>query len=42
MDDARLLELICARLCHDLIGPVSAIGNGVELVTEFEIGRAHV
>ena len=33
--DARLLELICARLCHDLVGPVSAIGNGVELVTEF-------
>jgi histidine phosphotransferase ChpT len=33
--DARLLELICARLCHDLVGPISAIGNGVELVTEF-------
>lgn len=33
--DARLLELICARMCHDLVGPVSAIGNGVELVTEF-------
>jgi histidine phosphotransferase ChpT len=33
--DARLLELICARLCHDLVGPVSAISNGVELVTEF-------
>jgi hypothetical protein len=33
--DARLLELISARLCHDLVGPVSAIGNGVELVTEF-------
>ncbi|HTI85648.1 MAG TPA: histidine phosphotransferase family protein, partial [Alphaproteobacteria bacterium] len=33
--DPRLLELICARLCHDLVGPISAIGNGVELVTEF-------
>lgn len=33
--DARLLELISARLCHDMVGPVSAIGNGVELVTEF-------
>jgi histidine phosphotransferase ChpT len=33
--DARLLELICARLCHDLVGPVSAISNGAELVTEF-------
>jgi histidine phosphotransferase ChpT len=33
--DPRLLEVICARLCHDLVGPISAIGNGVELVTEF-------
>jgi len=33
--DARLIELLCARLCHDLVGPVSAIGNGMELVTEF-------
>jgi histidine phosphotransferase ChpT len=33
--DVRLLEIICARLCHDLVGPVSAISNGVELVTEF-------
>jgi histidine phosphotransferase ChpT len=33
--DPRLIELLCARLCHDLVGPVSAIGNGVELVTEF-------
>jgi histidine phosphotransferase ChpT len=30
--DARLLDLLTARLCHDLIGPVSAIGNGVELM----------
>jgi histidine phosphotransferase ChpT len=33
--DPRLIELLCARLCHDLVGPVSAVGNGVELVTEF-------
>jgi histidine phosphotransferase ChpT len=36
--DIRLLELISARMCHDLISPVSAIGNGVELVTEFDDG----
>jgi histidine phosphotransferase ChpT len=29
-----VVELLCARLCHDLISPVSAINNGVELVVE--------
>jgi histidine phosphotransferase ChpT len=32
--DLRVLELLAARLCHDLIGPVAAIGNGVELLAE--------
>src|SRR5216110_1702747 len=32
--DARILDLLAARLCHDLIGPVSAIGNGVELLQD--------
>jgi len=32
--DLRLLELLAARLCHELIGPVAAIGNGVELLAE--------
>ncbi len=32
--DLRVVELLAARLCHDLIGPVSAIGNGVELLAE--------
>ena len=30
----KLLESIVARLCHDLIGPVGAVHNGVELVEE--------
>lgn len=30
--DLRILELMSARLCHDLIGPVSAISNGAELL----------
>lgn len=30
----RILELLCSRLCHELISPVSAIGNGVELLNE--------
>ena len=32
--DARVIELLTARLCHDLIGPVSAIANGVELLDD--------
>lgn len=36
MLDITVLELLGARMCHDLISPISAIGNGVELVTEFE------
>ncbi|MDB5365426.1 MAG: hypothetical protein JWM77_1353, partial [Rhodospirillales bacterium] len=32
--DTRLVELLCSRLLHDLISPLSAISNGVELVRE--------
>ncbi len=34
--DLRVVELLTARLCHDLIGPVSAIGNGAELLADEE------
>ena len=30
----RVLELLAARLCHDLISPVAAIANGAELLGE--------
>jgi histidine phosphotransferase ChpT len=30
----RLIELLNARLCHDLISPVSAVNNGIELIGE--------
>ena len=30
----RVVELLCSRICHDLVSPVAAIGNGVELLTE--------
>jgi histidine phosphotransferase ChpT len=33
--ELRVLHLLCARLCHDLVGPVGAISNGIELVQEF-------
>jgi histidine phosphotransferase ChpT len=32
--DFRVLELLCGRLCHELISPVGAINNGVELLGE--------
>ena len=30
----RVLELIASRICHDLVSPVGAISNGVELINE--------
>lgn len=30
----RAAELLCSRLCHDLISPVAAISNGLELLAE--------
>jgi histidine phosphotransferase ChpT len=32
--DLRVVELLSARLCHDLIGPIAAISNGVELMDD--------
>jgi histidine phosphotransferase ChpT len=32
--ELRVMELLNARLCHELISPVGAINNGVELVAE--------
>lgn len=30
----RVVELLCSRICHDVISPVAAISNGIELLTE--------
>ena len=30
----RVAELICSRICHDLISPLSAINNGIEMINE--------
>jgi histidine phosphotransferase ChpT len=32
--DLRVLELLAARLCHELISPIGAIANGIELLGE--------
>ena len=34
----RVAELMCSRLCHDLISPISAINNGIELMNENDEG----
>lgn len=33
MYDLSLAEAIATRLCHDLAGPISACGNGIELLS---------
>jgi len=38
--DMRVLQLLCSRLCHDLVGPVGAVTNGVEMVEEFDASMA--
>lgn len=32
--DLRVTELLCSKLCHDLVSPVGAVANGMELVAE--------
>ncbi len=37
-DTIRLVELVCARLCHDLGGLIGTVGNALEMVAE-DTGR---
>jgi len=32
--DMRVAELLCSRLCHDLVGPVGAVNHGMELIED--------
>lgn len=32
--DLRVTELLTSRLCHDLVGPIGAVSNGMELLGE--------
>lgn len=34
MDSLKLAQLMCSRLCHDLITPVGAISTGLEIISE--------
>lgn len=34
IDELRMAELLCTRLCHDLTGPIGAVNNGAEFLNE--------
>jgi len=34
MQDLQLAALLCSRLCHDLIGPIGALNNGIEILAD--------
>lgn len=38
MNDLQLAELMAARLCHDLVGPIGAVANGIELLGDGSAG----
>lgn len=40
IDEIMILRLACSKLCHDLISPVSAVNNGLELVGDSMAGDA--
>lgn len=39
MNQTELAGILCARICHDLVGPVGAIVNGEDLIAE--LGQAN-
>lgn len=34
--DQRIAELLCSRICHELVAGIAAINNGVELISEID------
>lgn len=40
LDPIHLSALVASRICHDLISPIGAIGNGVELMTMDSAGNS--
>lgn len=34
IEELRVAELLCTRLCHDLTGPIGAVNNGAEFLSE--------
>lgn len=38
-NDLDLAALVSSRICHDLISPIGAINNGLELLNMLELRR---
>ncbi|MDT8287963.1 MAG: histidine phosphotransferase family protein [Elusimicrobiales bacterium] len=38
--DIRLAQLLCSRLCHDLVGPAGAVNAGLELAEDGDMDGA--
>ncbi len=38
--DLHVLELVASRLCHDVVGPIGAINNGLEMLEDEDFGMA--
>jgi histidine phosphotransferase ChpT len=34
IEELKIAELLCTRLCHDLTGPIGAVNNGAEFLSE--------
>ena len=41
MDDLKLAALMCSKICHDLISPVGALANGLEVLAEDDDPEMH-
>jgi histidine phosphotransferase ChpT len=39
--DMRVFALLCARLCHELSGPIGAANNGTESLADEDLDFAH-
>ncbi len=38
--DMQVAELLASRLCHDLVGPIGAVNNGMELLEDEDLGMS--
>lgn len=36
MNELALAALLCSKLCHDLVGPIGALNNGIEILADEE------
>ncbi|MEA5410251.1 histidine phosphotransferase, partial [Synechococcus sp. BA-120 BA3] len=34
LSETELASLLCSRLCHDLLSPIGAMNNGLELLAD--------